>query len=633
MRHGYVTKLRLDINNLQGTLPAELGNLPELLDLDLSSNEIAGGLPVELGTLSKLQGLYLAHNVFTGTIPSQLGNLPDLDYLGLNNNKLAGPIPSELGALTSLRHLYLADNRLTGSVPSELGNLTGLQFLWLTNNLLEGTIPTELSQLPGLLRLYLDNNNLSGELPAQLGDLPAVRRIYLDNNALEGPLPPSLAKLSHVDYFWYHDTLLCDPEDATLTAWLDGIEHLRTSEILCSVGPPATLVVTKTVVGQIPDTDWAFHGSGAIGDFTLAAAGETVTHTVFAGTYVISETVPPGYTAEVACSDGQHVAGGSISIALTAGAHAGCTFTNTAEPAALTVVKQVIGPVPGSDWDFSGSDGIGSFSLPAAGGSEVFTPTAGSYAITETTQMAYIATVACTDGSTGSSSVRVSLEAGEGAACTFVNACDTCPLPATLVVTKTVVGDAPDSAWEFAGTGSIGQFELPAAGGVTAFAVGAGVYTVTEAMTAGYTVTTTCTDGSTGGEAVTVTLSPGSSVGCTFQNSKTASPQTGSVRGVVYEDVNGNGEVDPGEGIEAAMVTIFNAVPYSQTTYTAVDGVYVLDDVPVGEYMLAVAPPPGFETPAATRVSVVEGETVAVDPIAAEPESEITISLPVVTKQ
>ena len=171
------------------------------------------------------------------------------------------------------------------------------------------------------------------------------------------------------------------------------------------------------------------------------------------------------------------------------------------------------------------------------------------------------------------------------------------------------------------------------AGGVTAFAVGAGVYTVTEAMTAGYTVTTTCTDGSTGGEAVTVTLSPGSSVGCTFQNSKTASPQTGSVRGVVYEDVNGNGEVDPGEGIEAAMVTIFNAVPYSQTTYTAVDGVYVLDDVPVGEYMLAVAPPPGFETPAATRVSVVEGETVAVDPIAAEPESEITISLPVVTKQ
>lgn len=48
-----------------------------------------------------------------GEIPSELGNLPDLTHLILAGNQLTGEIPEALGNLVKLTHMDLADNRLT----------------------------------------------------------------------------------------------------------------------------------------------------------------------------------------------------------------------------------------------------------------------------------------------------------------------------------------------------------------------------------------------------------------------------------------------------------------------------------------------------------------------------------------
>ncbi len=121
--------------------------------------------------MTQLTDFYLSGNQLNGSIPSELGNLSQLHNLGLSNNQLSGSIPSELGNLTLLTGLYLSNNLLNGSIPSELGNLTQLTGLHLQNNQLNGSIPSELGNLIELTWLKLNNNQLSGEIPASLSNL------------------------------------------------------------------------------------------------------------------------------------------------------------------------------------------------------------------------------------------------------------------------------------------------------------------------------------------------------------------------------------------------------------------------------------------------------------------------------
>ena len=120
---GRVTVLRLPLNNLSGSLPAELTNLASLTYLDLGKNELTGPIPPELGNLTNLTDLDLGNNDLSGPIPPELGNLTNLTDLDLGN-KLTGPIPPELGNLTNLTDLTLDWNDLSGPIPPELGNLT-----------------------------------------------------------------------------------------------------------------------------------------------------------------------------------------------------------------------------------------------------------------------------------------------------------------------------------------------------------------------------------------------------------------------------------------------------------------------------------------------------------------------------
>ena len=97
-----------------------LSNLPVVFWHGVSTDDT--GAVINLG---------LSRNNLNGSIPSQLGNLRSLSILSLPDNNLTGPIPSELGNLSKLKKLYLPNNNLTDPIPSALGNLSELSSLVL----------------------------------------------------------------------------------------------------------------------------------------------------------------------------------------------------------------------------------------------------------------------------------------------------------------------------------------------------------------------------------------------------------------------------------------------------------------------------------------------------------------------
>ncbi len=198
-QNGRVTELDLSENELDGTIPSELGSLTHLEGLNLSQNQLSGTIPLELGNLTNLTTLSLYANRLSGGIPSELGNLSNLELLALFENNLRGTIPTELAELDNLRWLMLSGNQLSGSIPSELSKLTNLGWLYLSNNRLGGTIPTELENLTNLERLFLWGNQLSGMIPSELGNLTDLAMLALSDNQLSGAIPPELGNLINLE--------------------------------------------------------------------------------------------------------------------------------------------------------------------------------------------------------------------------------------------------------------------------------------------------------------------------------------------------------------------------------------------------------------------------------------------------
>lgn len=95
LRHHYVTDLttclwRYVTCNAEGLL----------IQIDLGNNNLAGSIPAEIGFIPNLEELILDSNLLTGSIPSSIFQLSSqLTHLSLRHNDLVGPIPTEIGQL------------------------------------------------------------------------------------------------------------------------------------------------------------------------------------------------------------------------------------------------------------------------------------------------------------------------------------------------------------------------------------------------------------------------------------------------------------------------------------------------------------------------------------------------------
>ncbi len=154
-----ISQLDLSYNNLDGTIPPELGNLTQLQFLYLNNNQLQDSIPLELGALPLLRVMALNDNQLTGNIPAALGNLAELRYMRLSNNQLTGNIPVQLGNLSKLINLLLYDNQLNGTIPAALANLADLEYLRLYNNQLSACYNASLLTLCSQLNPASNTNS------------------------------------------------------------------------------------------------------------------------------------------------------------------------------------------------------------------------------------------------------------------------------------------------------------------------------------------------------------------------------------------------------------------------------------------------------------------------------------------
>jgi hypothetical protein len=100
--------------NLGGTLGMQ--NVVTAVDLNL--NNIHGTIPADLGLLSALTSFSVGSNALTGTLPVSIGQWTALSYFGVYTNELTGTIPASIGNWSQIITAYFFSNQFTGTMPN-----------------------------------------------------------------------------------------------------------------------------------------------------------------------------------------------------------------------------------------------------------------------------------------------------------------------------------------------------------------------------------------------------------------------------------------------------------------------------------------------------------------------------------
>ncbi|KAK1420751.1 hypothetical protein QVD17_22597 [Tagetes erecta] len=162
-----IIQIKLDNQNISGSLGYQLNNLLHLKQLDVSNNSIYGEIPNSLPL--NLTHLNLACNNLSQYIPYSLTSMKNLKYMNLSHNFLSGPIGNVFTGLSLLKEMDLSYNQFIGDLPSSFGTLKGLSKLFLHHNEFTGSV----IYLAGLqlTDLNIEDNHFSGIIPKQFQNI------------------------------------------------------------------------------------------------------------------------------------------------------------------------------------------------------------------------------------------------------------------------------------------------------------------------------------------------------------------------------------------------------------------------------------------------------------------------------
>lgn len=339
-----------------------------------------------------------------------------------------------------------------------------------------------------------------------------------------------------------------------------------TSDVNCASSREGTVAITindtpsiKIVKNAVPDDDQDFtfnttsSGSPILSTFDLDDDGDdgfgsTPSSQIFdnlaAGEYTITEDTVSGWSlTDLACTGGGTTdePNRKVTVNIAAYEDVVCTFTNTANPGSITIVKDSV-PNDAQDFGYTTTGGLSpsTFTLDDDGGtnathsnSRTFTGLApGIYSVTETAITGWDESASCTTGGTVlDTTATIVLTPDAAVTCTFTNA----KLGSLTIVKDSVPNDGQDFGYTTTGGLSPSTFTLDDdAGADGTFTnqrvyndLAVGTYSVTETGgVAGWDLAdlTCTTGGSDSGSTATVTITGASEdVTCTYTNHKRGS--------------------------------------------------------------------------------------------------------------
>ncbi|OMO72456.1 hypothetical protein COLO4_27607 [Corchorus olitorius] len=246
-----LTYLNLSLSSFVGLIPPNLGNLSNLVFLDLHAFilEFNNVFPIpniwvsDLNWISQLPSLqylnlgYVNLSLASDTwlhevnklpnslhelhLPScHLQNLPislpvvnfsSIHVINLRDNNLtSSSIPQWLFSLCNLQTLVLSFNQISGELNDFVGGLSkckniSLEVLRLSFNQLSGEIPNTLGNLKNLKHLALKNNFFSGSIPEPIEDLSNLEILVLSANKLNGTVPEFIGRLNKLVFMYLED--------------------------------------------------------------------------------------------------------------------------------------------------------------------------------------------------------------------------------------------------------------------------------------------------------------------------------------------------------------------------------------------------------------------------------------------
>ncbi|KAM1481848.1 hypothetical protein ACFXTH_034092 [Malus domestica] len=169
-------KLILFSNRFTDPLPKTLANCTSLFRLRIQNNQINGSVLIGFGLLPNLTFVDLSGNNFTSMIPENLGNAEALSYLNISLNLLHSVIPSNIWRAPNLQIFSASSSHLTGKIPDFIG-CQSLYRIELQRNDFNGSIPWDIGHCEKLLNLNLSRNSLTGIIPWEISALPSITNL------------------------------------------------------------------------------------------------------------------------------------------------------------------------------------------------------------------------------------------------------------------------------------------------------------------------------------------------------------------------------------------------------------------------------------------------------------------------